>query len=581
MKKIIKYRVSLSCYTTNMIKEIKYLVPEMEVINVESKKYKNKLKLSGKDSHGKAFEVICHNWICNKEIADFNNDDTDGGDEFGIDSISIEETENGGLSLRILSCKYSKGFSYQQVDEIGKGLKIIFDKDNYEKLKNEKLKNKIKIIRENKMKVEEVKIYYCVNNFICLEDDDECLKSRNELLKELKSIFAAKYRKEINFDFLFFDSKSLYEKKIRNDNPLSKVDDIYIKYQDSINHFNKNKEINFNGGRIEGCVITVAATELKLLLEKCGDPIFNYNIRKYKGRILINKNIESTINSKTKNIFWFLNNGITLVCEQAIEGKTGEIKLRYPQVVNGQQTLKTISSFSDDELLNVDVLVRLYITDNEKFFTDIALATNSQTRIDFSDISSNKSEQQAIKYLFEQFGYYYKNKKGIEKKIFKIGVDSKTLGRISLSTINKRPSEGRKMIKDSDIFNEKNYNYLFNRNPHLLLLSFLIYNYCKKQDVGNKNIKRMTVEREIKHFGYFHLSALIWKYLEDEKLSKIKTGDYKQLLDLIEKQDFYSYYKKAFVKIKNVIKKKKTSRKSINLKDYFNDANLTKLIFKK
>lgn len=555
-----------------MPKEVKDSIPEIEAISIESENYIKRLEVS----KGKAFEIVCHNWVCNKNLEDFYNNDTDGGLEFGIDSVNIEKLEDGGMEIKIISCKFSKGFSYKQVDEIGKGLKILFDDDNFRKIKNKKLKDKIIEIRKNKQKVRDVKVYYCVNNSISLVDD-ECLKSKSKTLKELVDIFGAKYKKGINVDFLFFDAKSLYEKKIRNDNSISKKNDIFLKYKKSINKFNKNKEVSFSEGKIEGCIITVEAVELKKLLEKCGDDIFNYNIRKFKGKNSINKGIERTINSKTKNNFWFLNNGITLVCEQAIEKKDGIIKLKYPQIVNGQQTLKTIELFQNSYLVGVDVLIRLYITDNEKFFTEIALATNSQTRIDFSDISSNKSEQHAIKYLFEHFGYFYKNKKGVGKKIFKNGIDSKTLGRISMSTINRRPGEGRRTIKDSDIFGEKNYSILFGRNPYFLLLSFLIYNYCKEVDVKNKISKKITQIMEIKHFGYFHLSSLIWHYIENDG----KLVNLKDVIILIKGNNFEEYYKKSLSKINSIVTKETIKDKSIVLKDYFNSDNFSKLIFKK
>jgi len=568
----------------NMEKKINNLVPEMEAINIEVQNKIKNLKLKEKYkffSKGKAFEAVCYCWICNKKIKEFINDDTDGAGEFGIDSISIEKKVNGGIRLKVLSCTYSGGFSYQKVDEIKKGLKKIFDEDDYEKLKNNKLKQKIKQIRRNKSKIQEVEIYYCINNVTKSQssegkkDNNECSKSKENLLLKTKKIFEAKYNKKINLDFLFFDAKAIYEKKIRNDNLLSRREDISVRYNALINKFNKSKEIETKDGKIEGCIITVDAFELKKLLTKCTDLIFHYNIRKFKGKNLVNKNIADTIKSESKNKFWFLNNGITLVCEDAIEEDNGTIKLRYPQIVNGQQTLKTIESFSTEELSGVDVLVRIYITDNEKVFSDIALATNSQTRIDFADMSSNKSEQHAIRFIFESFGYYYKNKKGIEKKMFKIGIDSKMLGRISFSTINSKPTEGRRTTRDTIIFNEDNYSKLFNVNPHWLLLSFLIYNYCKKNDPGIKNMKRITVERNIKHFGYFHLSALIWSYLKDENILL----DENKMINLIESNNFDKFYKKAFSKIKRVIVKEKKKDKNMILKEYFNNDKLDDLIF--
>jgi hypothetical protein len=557
--------------------ETKYNIPEMEAIAIE---VGNNIKTLGpKTTKGKAFESVCHSWICNKDLADFNLDDTDGNSEFGIDSINIEKKDNGRYIIRILSCKYSGGFSYIHVDKMEKGLRKIFYEGGYKALINENLRKKIEKIREIKSKIQEVKIYYCVNSGSDLDESDntdECVKSKKYLLEELASIFDKKYSKDVSVNFSFFNAKAIYEKRIRNENPLSKRDDIRIKYKENINEFSKNKKVDLGGGKIEGGIITVSAIELKRLLKECGDWIFHYNIRKFKGENFVNNGIRETINSEAKEQFWFLNNGIVLVCEDAslIGTKNDVISVKYPQVVNGQQTLKIIELFSDKDLLDVDIIVRVYVTDNEGFFSDIAFATNSQSRVDFSDISSNKSEQQAIKAVFESYKCYYKNKKGLEKKLFKVGTNSKTLGRISFATINNKPTIGRKTVRDSIIFSEDNYFKLFNVDPLLLLLAFLIYNHCHRRDPGIKKI--VSIENEIKHFGYFHLTFLMWRSLEEE----IKKREI--IIKLIETNSFDVIYNKAYLKLENIIKEEmKKSKGGIVLKDYFNNEDLDKLLLKK
>ncbi len=556
-------------------KKLKNIVPEMEAINIAVKNNIKKLNLENiNEPNGKAFESICHGWICNKELNKFTEDDIDGSGEFGMDSINVEKNNKGGFSIKILSCTYSGGFSYQKTDEIQKGLKIVFEHDDYKKLINDKLKAKIDIIRKNKLKIQDVKVYYCINTIN--EPNKDCLKSKEQLLEGLREIFSARYDKKLEFDFSFLGAKEIFEKKMRNENPLSKKY-ISVKYKEQINQFNKNKEEELPKGKIEGCLITVDAIELKNMLVQCDDWIFHYNIRKFKGKNPVNKKIIETIKSKNKKMFWFLNNGVTMVCESAIKDRKGIIKLKYPQIVNGQQTIQTIKLFSKKELIGVDILVRLYITDNDEFFSDIAVATNSQTKIDYSDISSNKSEQHAIKYVFEYLGYYYKNKKGVEKKIFKRGIDSKMLGRISFATVNQKPTIGRKTVRDSVIFSEDNYKKLYDTDPYYLLLSFLIYNYCKTKDLGIKELDMATSEREIKHFGYFHLSSLMWSYLKEKDILL----DRSKIIEMIENKNFDEFYNKAFSKIESVIAVEKNKNKDIILKDYFSDEKLDNLIFTK
>ena len=555
---------------------MKYLIPEMEAINIEISSFIKKLGLDNLDEakgRGKAFEAVCHSWICNKQIENFKEDDVDGNLEFGIDSINIEQKKEGRFAIKILNCKSSGGFSYKHVEEIKKGLKIIFENDNYQGIKNYKLKQKIEETRKKALEIEEIKIYYCVNTN--LVPDDECVSSKDELLEEIRRIFESKYKVK-NADFLFLNAKEIYEKKIRNDNSLSKRGGILLKYNEGINDFAPDKKIDTSKGEIRGCVVTVDAIELKKMINNCGDEIFHYNIRKFKGKNYVNDKIGSTIKSDIKNIFWFLNNGITLVCEDAIKTRKGSIELYYPQVVNGLQTLKKIESFTDDELTGIDVLTRICITNNEEIFSNIALATNSQSRIDFSDMSSNKTEQQAIKIIFENYSYYYKNKKGKEEKKYKTGVNSKLLGRISLATINKKPTMGRKIVRDSIIFSEDYYDKLFNVNPLLLLLSFLVYNFCQEKYLYSKKIKEVLQNQEIKNFGIFHLACLIWENIEKQK--KISQRD--KIIKLIVANDFNDFYKEAYLKIEKIINQEKLLNDQIMLKDFFNDEKLDNLIFK-
>lgn len=553
--------------------------PEKEAIDIEMEEFKQELLKLGKafkkesDAIGKAFEALSYSYICNSSIKDFLEDDTDGSNEFGIDSVMIKKNDSGKISIKILSCKYDKGPSYKTVDDIKRGLKNLFDIDDPEEVKNERIRKKNEEIRKVRKQIEDVKIYCCTNNEA--EPEENCLKSRDDLLQEIKLVFNSKYDKKINVDFLFFGSKEIYEKKLRNDNPLSRDKEIIIKYKEKLGKFNKLKEEFFNEGEICGCVVTIDANEVVQLLKEAGDWLFHYNIRGFQGKNKTNKKIEETIKSKDKNKFWFLNNGITMLCEDAIEDTSGNIKLKFPQIVNGQQTVKTIASFNKKELNGVDVILKIYITENENFFSDVALATNSQTSIDYADLSSNRTEQIAIKKVFEKFNILYKNKKGKVVGKYKDRVDSKTLGRISLSTINGDPSLGRKTTKSELIFGEL-YDDIFQQDPYCLLLSFRIYISCKKNDKGIDR-KKFNLEREVRHFGIFHLSSLIWYYLKEKKLILSK----EQIIKLIILDDFNDYYKKALVKIKSVIKEeqKKKGRNNVIIKEYFNTMP-KKLIFK-
>ncbi len=88
------------------------------------------------------------------------------------------------------------------------------------------------------------------------------------------------------------------------------------KVQAKINFSGKCIQENFNNRRI--FIGKVSVDKIHELFKTHGDKILEKNIRKFLGihKSRVNEEIQKTLISNKKENFYFLNNGITIICEQ-------------------------------------------------------------------------------------------------------------------------------------------------------------------------------------------------------------------------------------------------------------------------
>jgi len=138
----------------------------------------------------------------------------------------------------------------------------------------------------------------------------------------------------------------------------------------------------------------MGGTEVGNLFNDKGVRLFARNIRGYLGNTDINRVMKDTIEKESEH-FWYYNNGITIVCDQAKQIKnTGSnvIKVRNAQIINGQQTTRTLALCGKN---NAEVLIKLIEiprddeSNSQKYkhlVSEIVSATNWQNAISQSDL---------------------------------------------------------------------------------------------------------------------------------------------------------------------------------------------------
>ena len=148
--------------------------------------------------------------------------------------------------------------------------------------------------------------------------------------------------------------------------------------------------------------------------------IFDSNVRDYQGHNSVNQDIQETLSSPSVEDFWWLNNGITILAEEANIATTKEIVLTDPAIVNGLQTSNEVYQYYKSHPDKIDtekrnILVRIIVPESEESRDKIVLATNNQTNIPKSSLRANDPIHLQIELYLKGRGLYYDRRKNYYK----------------------------------------------------------------------------------------------------------------------------------------------------------------------
>lgn len=146
--------------------------------------------------------------------------------------------------------------------------------------------------------------------------------------------------------------------------------------------------------------------------------IFEANVRAYQGEVEVNKEIARSIASPPDGVdFWWLNNGVTIVADQA-QFMNNRLMVENPLIVNGLQTTHELHSHAND--LKQDdartVLVRVIVENDRDNRDEIIRATNRQTNIKHSSFRATESIHRELEDYLGTLGYYYDRRKNYYKR---------------------------------------------------------------------------------------------------------------------------------------------------------------------
>lgn len=258
-------------------------------------------------------------------------------------------------------------------------------------------------------------------------------------------------------------------------------------------------------GNIRGIVAPVPALELLKLVsvpDRVGyldEDAFNDNIRVYyQLSNKINREIYDTALSEENYSFYYLNNGVTIVCEEYTytPGRSPTLEIINLQIVNGGQTTHALAqAYQKDpsKLEDIVVLIKIFATKDRSLSDKIGEKTNRQTPINPRDLAANDIVQRKLEDEFASLGYYYERKnRQHEDKLDKPIVDSELMGQLYMSYYLDKPSEARN--QKSVVFGEY-YDDIF--NPNVSAKAMLVpYELFKPLEVMKKDIQKAKRRRE-------------------------------------------------------------------------------------
>lgn len=523
---------------------------------------------------GMSFVELSTSIVCDYDVQ--GEDITDGDDDKGIDSVLIIKNEQGKF-VNIFNCKSSQSDNFAEKDlrDIKEGLQYLFEnkEDDYMQLKNSNLLSKIEDIREEKESVQEVNLFYCVFN-----GNKKVNTKISRKILEIEDYFNLYFRSVYpcaKFSLELLNAEDLYKLDIKRKQSL-KGKIIELPYYGDRNISN---EIEIDN--IKGRLATAKGIDIAKLVTTYRDALFEKNVRGWMSFRKYNKEILNSCSSKEDSeLFWFLNNGLTIVCEKCVPDPDKKIlKITNPQIINGQQTSIVLQkSFENKKLVNsVKVLLKIYETNNNNIIIKVAKATNSQLVVKSRDLVSNNPEQVAIQSEFLRRLYFYERQRGekkiINKNIKKIfnsffaaqSILSVFLGHLSLA----------KKKQEDIIFGEAFYSKIFiKRNVLDVLCSVLLCDFCQNQ---GKIILRKKLNDEIRYFAYFHIARIIYF-----KISK--KIDNAQIIKDIENnstRDIKNSYEDAVKILKRIYHKYNKKEKVVSIGHFFSRLEIEADIDKK
>jgi len=425
---------------------------------------------------GIAFVDLASSIMSDADIQD--EDITEGNDDNGVDSVYIV-SEKQGIFINVFSCKssFSDGFSERDLKEFANGLDYLFIKqrDDYLQLENKKLINKIAEIREDKENILEINCFYCVFNGQNKEEA-KLLRCKRNIIGCFEQYLKIGYP-NAKFSLKLIDADDLFDADLERKATL-RGKEIKLKY---IGDRMIGNEIETNGA--DGRLATVRGSEIANLVEKYGNSLFDKNVRGWMSFRKYNKDIfNSCTSGKDADVFWFLNNGITIICEKCLpDDESHTLKLKNPQIINGQQTARVLHRALKEGKLKreVKILLKIYITQDNDLLLNVAKATNSQLAVKSRDLVSNNPEQKALQREFERRGYYYLKQRGEikPKKEYKKNFNNFFVAQSGLATILMHPGLAHKK-KEDILFGEQFYKVIFIRNFDEILAATLVCDFC-------------------------------------------------------------------------------------------------------
>lgn len=240
--------------------------------------------------------------------------------------------------------------------------------------------------------------------------------------------------------------------------------------------------------------------------------LFEWNVRDYQGKVSVNQEIRKSLTDEASPEFWWLNNGVTIICSDATSaGKT--YSLTNIQIVNGLQTsheiFEVLRGDQGPESRELMLLVRIIVTEDTATRDQVIRATNRQTTVTDASLRATDEVQRSIENYFLAQGWYYDRRKNFYKndgkdvaKIVGIPMLGAAVTAMGLARPDKARGKPSSLLK-----NDEDYKLVFNSSINLEIYLWV----AKLQRQVDAFISSEAAEATVNQRSNlkFHLSMLI------------------------------------------------------------------------
>lgn len=323
-------------------------------------------------------------------------------EDFSYDTIR-EPVE---LELYLIQSKNQDSFKENPVDKLASSLPLLLDHTKKpEELEPLFKKEVVTVCRTflgamdklaDKFPKISIRLFYCCKG---IEPNDTIKAKATTLENTLKGMQFE------NVNFKFLGSQKLYER--------SAIQKVLV------------SKLTTTGTPISGANSYVGLTKLRDYLKFITDDsgslitrIFEANVRAYQGEVEVNREIAISLKTPMVGLdFWWLNNGVTIVADEA-SYINNQLVIKNPLIVNGLQTSHEIHAFAntlqgDDER---SILVRVIVEQDITKRDQIIRATNRQTSINSSSFRATEQVHRELEDFLLTIGYFYDRRKNAYKR---------------------------------------------------------------------------------------------------------------------------------------------------------------------
>lgn len=440
-----------------MIMEVYFMASE--VLLNELRSIKEELEKSNKKvTDENAFEYLAMQFFCYKiknikpKLYDIESSITNGPNDGGIDFVYYDDEES---KVVLGQCKYTENMKLNDIiSELNKMSNTVENfKKAYTGTYNKKLKTNLQNALDRLPDESAGNVEYCIFTTSDINQNDVTnkLHAENNLYsKDMVSVYGVS---EINSQIkeLIEKAKTVNEYKIEIDYP--------------------HNVLQYETDNVSGIMVNMSSESLVRMYDKFKDEgLFDLNIRKYIKNKTVDEGIKETLDKERDN-FWFYNNGLTIACsEYVLDGN--KVKLYDFSIVNGGQTTNRIGNYkgSNNDKFYLPCKIISIKNDDQKLYSKIAEATNSQKPINPRDLKSNSPEMKMLQRWLGKEGVYLEIKRGEKKKLKNIkSIKNDELGQLLLSFGYQQPGtarSGKRNIFENKPLYNKLYRVNYEKDPN-------------------------------------------------------------------------------------------------------------------